>query len=113
IPTAVLINPEEDESIDLARDGEDRFYGNGPFGVGPGTLWGLPRVVSEAVPAGTAIIGDFRKAVLWDREQATVSVTDSHADFFIRNLIAVLAEERVAFGVIRPSAFVVMDLDPS
>lgn len=112
-PTAVLINPEDDEAIDLERDGEDRFYGNGPFGMGPGTLWGLPRVVSEAVPAGTGILGDFRKAVLWDREQANISVTDSHSDFFIRNLIAVLAEERVAFGVIRPKAFVVMDLSGS
>lgn len=109
-PTAWLINPEEDERIDLMRDREGRFFGSGPFAMGPGGLWGLPRVVSEAVPAGTAILGDFRKAVLWDREQATITVTDSHADFFIRNLIAVLAEERVAFGLIRPSAFVEVDL---
>lgn len=108
-PTAILLNPEDDEAIDLERDGEDRFYGNGPFSMGPGAVWAMPRVVSEAMPVGTALVGDFRKAVLWDREQATVSVTDSHADFFIRNLIAVLAEERVAFGVIRPSAFVAVE----
>lgn len=112
-PNAYLINPEDDERIDLARDGEQRFFGNGPFALGPNTLWGLPRVVSEAVPAGTAICGDFRRAVLWDREQANISVTDSHADFFIRNLIAVLAEERVAFGVVRPAAFVEVDLSGS
>lgn len=110
IPTAVLINPEDDERVDLLQDGEDRYYGAGPFAMGPPTLWGLPRVVSEATPAGTAIVGDFRKAVLWDREQATISITDSHSDFFIRNLVAVLAEERVAFGVIRPSAFCEVDL---
>lgn len=109
-PTAYLINPEDDERIDLARDGEERFYGNGPFGMGPSTLWGLPRVVSEAVPAGTAILGDWRKAVLWDREAASITVSDSHADFFIRNMVAILAEERVAFGVTRPAAFVAIDL---
>ena len=32
-------------------------------------------------------------------------MTDSHDDWFIRNLIAILAELRAAFGLIRPSAF--------
>jgi HK97 family phage major capsid protein len=50
------------------------------------------------------------QAVLWDREQAAVQVSDSHADFFVRNLVAILAEMRAAFGVIRPKAFVVIDL---
>ncbi|WP_157533545.1 phage major capsid family protein, partial [Nocardia otitidiscaviarum] len=35
-----------------------------------------------------------------------VTMTDSHADFFIRNMVAILAEERLAFAVTRPSAFV-------
>lgn len=110
IPTAFLVHPADDERIDLAKDGNDRFYGNGPFSIGPGTLWGVPRVVSEAVTQGTGYVGDFRKAVLWDREQASIQVSDSHADFFVRNLVAILAEMRAAFGVIRPTAFVEIDL---
>ncbi|MFV8181849.1 hypothetical protein ACNQQN_24810 [Mycobacteroides chelonae] len=35
-------------------------------------------------------------------------MTDSHEDFFVRNLVAVLGE-RVAFGVTRPPAFVSVD----
>jgi hypothetical protein len=31
--------------------------------------------------------------------------SDSHADFFIRNLVAILGELRAAFGVLRPAAF--------
>lgn len=109
-PTAYLFNPEDNERIDLAKDGNDRFYGNGPFGLGPDVLWGLPRLESEAVPVGTGIVGNFRMAVLWDREQAGITVSDSHADFFIRNLVAILAEMRAAFGILRPSAFVEIDL---
>lgn len=105
VPNGILVNPAQAEKIDTSKDSQNRFYGNGPFGAGPRTLWGYPVVESEAIAAGTALIGDFSKAVLWDREQATVSMTDSHADFFIRNLVAVLAEERVAFGVTRPNAF--------
>ena len=106
-PTAVVVNPAQGEKIDVAKDAQNRFYGPGPFfGAGNRTLWGIPVVESEAITAGTALVGDFSKAVLWDREQSNISITDSHADFFIRNLVAILAEERVAFAVTRPTAFV-------
>lgn len=105
-PTAIVVSPEDAELIDLAKDLEGRYVYGGPFAFGNRTLWGVPVVESEAQPTGTALLGDFSKAVLWDREQTTVTVTDSHADFFIRNMVAVLAEERVAFAVTRPSAFV-------
>jgi hypothetical protein len=110
--TGVALHPTDDEALDLAVDGQSRFFGNGPFGAGPSTIWGYPRAVSEAIPAGTAIVADWRYAALWDREAATIAVSDSHADFFIRNLVAVLAELRAAFGVIRPAAFVIADLTP-
>jgi len=106
-PTAIVVNPAQMEQLDLMVDGDGRYFGAGPFSAsGIRTLWGVTLVDSEAITAGTALVGDFRKAVLWDREQATVTMTDSHADFFIRNLVAILAEERLAFAVTRPSAFV-------
>ncbi|WNM65681.1 major capsid protein [Arthrobacter phage Vulpecula] len=107
VPSAFAFNPEDVEKIDLARENgaTGKFLGAGPFAMGPRTLWGVPVVETEGVAAGEGLLGDFSKAVLWDREQTTVTMTDSHADFFIRNMVAVLAEERVAFGVTRPAAF--------
>lgn len=111
VANAYLLNPADLEAIDLLQDNEARFYFGGPSGAGSaGTLWGLPVVETEAVPAGTGYVGDFRKAVLWDREQASITVSDSHANFFIRNMVAILAEMRAAFGVIQPNAFVEIDL---
>ncbi|MEV4970570.1 phage major capsid protein [Streptomyces scopuliridis] len=108
---AYLLNPADMETVDLLQDNEGRFYFGGPSGVGSASvLWGLPVIETEAVPAGTGYVGDFRKAILWDREQASITVTDSHADFFVRNLVAILAEMRAAFGIIQPSAFVEVDL---
>ncbi|MFI6032958.1 phage major capsid protein [Streptomyces sp. NPDC051315] len=110
-PNAYLFNPSDLEAIDLLQDNEARFYFGGPSGLGTaGTLWGLPVIETEAVPAGTGYVGDFRKAVLWDREQASITISDSHANFFIRNMVAILAEMRAAFGVIQPNAFVEIDL---
>ncbi|MFF9554586.1 phage major capsid protein [Streptomyces albus] len=111
VANAYLLNPADVEAIDLLQDNEARFYFGGPSGVGTaGTLWGLPVIETEAVPAGTGYVGDFRKAILWDREQASITMTDSHADFFVRNMVAILAEMRAAFGVVQPNAFVEIDL---
>ncbi|MBT2477641.1 phage major capsid protein [Streptomyces sp. ISL-94] len=111
VANAYLLNPADLETVDLLQDNEGRFYFGGPAGVGSASvLWGLPVIETEAVPAGTGYVGDFRKAILWDREQASITVTDSHADFFIRNLVAILAEMRAAFGILQPSAFVEVDL---
>lgn len=113
-PTAYVFNPEDNEKLDLMRETvggtEGAFLFGGPASSGVQTLWGIPRIESEAVPVGTGILADWRQAVLWDREQATVQVSDSHADFFVRNLVAFLAEMRAAFGILRPSAFVEIDL---
>lgn len=68
-------------------------------------LWGMRVVVSEAQTENTALVGDFRWAVRWAREGTTISVSDSHADFFIRNLLAILAERRDAFGILDVQAW--------
>ncbi|WP_343317772.1 phage major capsid protein [Arthrobacter sp. TMP15] len=108
IPNAWGMHPEDVEYLDLARENgaTGKFHGAGPFAMGPRTLWGTPVIETEGVTSGVPLLGDYSKAVLWDREQTTVSVSDSHEDFFVRGLVAVSAEERVAFGVTRPSAFV-------
>ncbi len=109
-PTAFVFNPVDNERIDLLKNNNGDFYFGGPTSNPSAPLWGLPRVESEAMPEGTGMVADWRMAVLWDREEAAIQVSDSHADFFVRNLVAILAEMRAAFGVIRPKAFVEIDL---
>lgn len=110
-PTAWLVNPSDNETIDLLKDGDNRYYFGGPQSIPNAPLWGYPRVECEAVTAGNMWLGDWRKCVLFDREQATISLSDSHSDFFIRNMVAILAEMRAALGFIRPSAFIQVPLE--
>ena len=112
IPTAYAMSPSTWEQIDLLQDNEARYFFGGPQQLGTPRLWGLPVVESEAIADGVIIVADWRKAVLWDREQANISVSNQHADFFIRNMVAILAEMRAAFGVIQPNAFVIADATP-
>lgn len=109
-PTAWVFNPIDWETIDLMQDLQGHYYWGGPLSQGTPRLWGYPVVQCQGWAAGTAWLGDWRKAVLWDRLRTTLTVSDSHEDFFIRNLIAILAEMRAAFGLIRPSAFIEVNL---
>jgi len=102
VVTGFAVSPAVAESIDLAKDGNDRYLGNGPFSVGPNTLWGVPRVTVYGIPDDVIIGGQFTTCILWDREQTTVTATDAHADFFVRNIVAILAEARAAFAVMNP-----------
>jgi len=108
-PTAYLLNPADWETIELTQDLAGRYYYGGPIANGQKALWGVPVVECQSLAEGQIILGDFRKAVMWDRERATISVSDSHEDFFIRNMVAILCEMRAAFGLVRPSGFVIID----
>ena len=108
-PTAMVIHPNDWYSAGflLAKDSQLKYLiGDPRAGLDQlNALWGLTVVVSDAITENTALVGDFRYAVLWEREGVNVMVSDQHADFFIRNLLAILAEMRAAFGVLDPQAF--------
>lgn len=109
-PTAVLVNPEDQERIDLLSGPSTDYLFGGPVGVSTPTIWGLPRIESEAIPAGYAIVGDFRQALLWERSPVSVSVYPQHSDYAVRGLVAIVAQARAAFGVLNAGAFCVASL---
>lgn len=105
---SVLVSPEDAEAIDLLRDSSERFYGQGPFGIGPETLWGRKRVVSDQLAQGQTIVGDFSQMALLDRSGLSVQAFNQHKDYAARNLTYVRAELRAAQAIWRPAHFVVV-----
>lgn len=104
-PTAIAINPLDWETIRLSKDANGNYHFGPPSQAGASTLWGKPVVVTQTVPQGQPIVADWRFAELYLREGVSLLASDSHADFFRRNLIALLAEMRAGFGLRRPQAF--------
>ncbi len=112
-PDAMVIHPTDWASIRLLKDTNGQYYGGGPFtgaygngGIAQDSLWGLKVVVTTAMTQGTALVGAFAQgAFIWRRSGLTVEASNSHQDFFQKNLTAVRAEERLALGVLRPAAF--------
>lgn len=57
-------------------------------------------VATPAVTIDKFLVGSFQAAAtLYDRWAPRVEVSTEHADFFVRNFVAVLAEERIGMAV--------------
>lgn len=115
-PDAIVAHPTDWSAIRLMKDANKQYYSGGPFtqfgpyGTGGGmagdSLWGLPVVLSTKLAAGTILCGAFRTgAFIYRRRGLTVEASNSHSDFFAKNMTAIRAEERLALAVYRPQAF--------
>jgi HK97 family phage major capsid protein len=101
----VVLNPADHEEFLTSVDANRQYFGPGPFSAaGVSNLWGLRVVEDENIAAGTALVGDGRMAAVWDRMQAQILV-DTINDQFTRNMLTILAEERLGLSVFRPAAF--------
>ena len=112
-PTGIVLHPNDWEDIELAKDTQGQYLVAVSVALGgEPRLWRIPVVETPAIPEGTALIGAFGTgAQLYDREQASIRISEQHSDFFVRNAIVVLAEQRLALAVKRPEAFVKVDFD--
>jgi HK97 family phage major capsid protein len=106
VANAVLVSPGTAERIDLLRTSTGQYLGGGAFGPANPTVWRKPIIEIPGLADSTVIVGDLSTCVLWDREDISITATDSHADFFVRNLVAILAEARAAFGCLDPALLV-------
>lgn len=111
-PTGIVVNSTDWEIFRLAKDGNEQYYGGGPFtgaygngGIAIDTLWGKPVVITSAIDAGTLLVGAFNKAQIFRRSGLVVDASNSHNDYFQRNMTMLRAEERLALAVYKPAAF--------
>jgi HK97 family phage major capsid protein len=104
--TAIVVHPVDFEAIRLDKDTTGNYYYGPPATVGPLTIWGKRVVDSVAIPQGTALLADWSAVQLLFRKGISLLSSDSHSDFFMRNLIQFLAELRAMLLVTRPGAIV-------
>ena len=107
MPDGHVVNPANWQTIALTKDTLGRYLAGGPFAAVPvPTLWGLPVDVTPSIIANTSLTGAFgTQAQVFDRGGVRVEASNSHQDFFIKNLVAIRGERREALCVYRPAAF--------
>lgn len=110
-PDAVVIDPIGWEGIALAKNLQGAYYAQGPFvSLQTPQLWGKSVVTTPAMDLSTALVGAFAQGgQIFRKGGLTVEASNSHADYFQRNLTALRAEERLALAVYRPGAFGLVD----
>lgn len=110
-PGGAVLNPSDWREIQLVK--ENPTSNTGAYVLGSPAaasqamrLWGIPVSLTHAMPRGKFLVGDFAYATLWQRMPMVIDISTEHSDYFIRNLVAIRAEERVAVTVSRPEAFI-------
>jgi HK97 family phage major capsid protein len=115
-PDGIIVHPDDWADLRLLKDGNDNYIGGSPFsntGNGePGDrLWGKRVVVTTAMFQGAAVVGAFGAAgQVFRRTGLAVEASNSHSDYFVKNLTAIRAEERLALAVYRPASFAIADI---
>lgn len=105
--SAFVMNPIDWADIQLQKDADGRYIWSDPTINNGQNIWGLPVVDTNAMTAGKFLAGAFNMAAsVIDREDASVEVSTEDSDNFRKNMVTILAEERLALAVFRPDSFV-------
>ena len=105
--TAVILNPADWHKIALMKDGEGRYIFGGPQAFASKVMWGLPVVTTMSQAVNTFTVGAFNLASqVWDNMDATVEVSNQDRDNFVKNMLTILCEERLAVAHYRPQAII-------
>ena len=108
-PDAIVLNPSDWYDIDVRKVGasDDRYVVGNPRAFSQPNLWGIPVVVTNGIAAGTCLVGAFAMGCeIKDRMSATVEVSRENSDNFVKNMVTILAEERIALCVYRTESFI-------
>lgn len=107
--TGHVMNPIDWAFIETLKDDVGRYIIGNPQGTIAPTLWGLPVVQTQAIAVDKFLTGAFKLgAQVFDRWDARVEAGYENDDF-TKNLVTILAEERLALAVYRPEAFIYGD----
>ncbi len=98
--TGIIMHPSDWTRITLLKDGDGNYIMGAPGSAIQQSLWGKPVITTQAMEIDKFLIGDFpRAATLYDRWSARVEIATENEDDFIKNLVTILAEERLALAI--------------
>lgn len=99
-PNLVVMNPMDWFRIQLKKTPTEGEYVFGsPISPQAPGLWNTQFVLCNVLAEGTALVMDTSYVTVLDREQPNVLLSNSHKDYFTRNLVLVLGELRAGLEV--------------
>ncbi|MEN4938743.1 phage major capsid protein [Stenotrophomonas sp. TWI1151] len=113
----IVISPLDWAAIELQKTDDNAYLFANPRGITTPALWGRNVVPTQSMGGGEFLVGAFGGGIaaeLHDREDVNVMVATQDDRDFVKNMVKILMEERLALTVYRPEAFVkgtMTDLD--
>jgi HK97 family phage major capsid protein len=107
-PTFCILHPQDWWGMRLLKDSFGRYILGDPQTVVTPSLFGLTVIPTTSIAIGSFLIGSGNPTAseIRDRMELVVEVSTEHQDFFVKNLVAVRAEKRLALVVKRPNSYV-------
>lgn len=108
---AIILNPADCADIDLIEGTDGHFISANPRIQSIKTLWGLPVVETNAMPAGKFLLGALSMAVQFTtRRGVIVEMSESDGENFKQDMVTLKASCRGAVEIYRPASMVGGDL---
>jgi HK97 family phage major capsid protein len=112
VPEIIVLNPADAELFDLTNATSAGLHavmdndvpgGAAALAGSPSrTAWGMEQIHSNAITSGTALLIDPTAVMVFDRQQPTAYLTDSHASNFTSNILTLLLEARLGLALFNP-----------
>lgn len=109
-PDAIVMSPGRLAAIRAVKATTGGDYVIDPQTAAPSGLHGLPITVAPQLTDTSVLVGNFHEAgVVYVRERVSLR-TGVDSDDFTKNLVTLIAEERIALAVTQPARIVHIDL---
>lgn len=96
--------------IETTKDADNRYIFANPLSMAGPTLWGRRVVPTLSMTEDKFLVGAFRTAAtVYDRMETEVLISSEDRDNFVKNMLTVRAERRLALAVKRPEALIYGD----
>jgi HK97 family phage major capsid protein len=107
-PTFIMLNPIDWWDVRLTKDGFGRYILGDPQITAPPSLFGKQVIVTTSVASGTFLVGSGLPIAseIRDRMEMQIEISREHSDYFVKNLVAIRAEKRLALVVKRPASYI-------
>jgi HK97 family phage major capsid protein len=103
----IVLHPTDWARIELTKDGTERYIFANVLQLAGPQLWGRPVVDTQAMDEEEFLVGAFKVAAkIYDRMDAEVLISSEDRDNFIKNMLTVRAEKRLALAVKRRHALI-------
>lgn len=107
IADGAVVNPADWGHVAMLKNAQGNYIFTSPLEYAAGQrIWGTRLVASANQAAGTFVTGAFQgHSQILDREDVHVQIANQNEDDFIKNMVTILIEERLALVIYQPKAF--------